>query len=46
MHNYAGYTRPVNYGLGDYIFLGILPHIEREPKPFKDSGKTEMINDN
>ena len=25
MHTYAGYTRPVNYRLGDYIFLGIIP---------------------
>ena len=25
MHNYAGYTSPLNHGLGDYIYLGILP---------------------
>jgi hypothetical protein len=25
MHTNAGYTRPLNYGLGDYIYLGILP---------------------
>ena len=25
MHSYAGYTRPLNSGLGDYIYLGILP---------------------
>ena len=25
MHSYAGYTRPLNVGLGDYIFLGVLP---------------------
>ena len=25
MHSYSGYTRPLNYKLGDYIYLGILP---------------------
>ncbi|XP_028415496.1 uncharacterized protein LOC114540270 [Dendronephthya gigantea] len=25
MHNYVGYTRPLNAGLGDYIYVGILP---------------------
>jgi hypothetical protein len=25
MHNFAGYTRPANYGLGDYLFLGMIP---------------------
>ena len=25
MHSYSGYTRPLNVGLGDYIFLGVLP---------------------
>jgi hypothetical protein len=28
MHNYAGYTCPKNAGLGDYIFLGIIPAIK------------------
>jgi hypothetical protein len=32
MHNYAGYTRPVNYGLGDYIYLGILPTSQARAK--------------
>ncbi|XP_046863102.1 LOW QUALITY PROTEIN: uncharacterized protein LOC124456805 [Xenia sp. Carnegie-2017] len=25
MHSYVGYTRPLNYYLRDYLFLGILP---------------------
>ncbi len=25
MHKYAGYSRPLNSGLGDYIYLGIVP---------------------
>ena len=25
MHSFKGYTRPLNYKLGDYLYLGILP---------------------
>ena len=28
MHSYSGYTKPLNYEQGDYMYLGILPALQ------------------
>ncbi|XP_028406415.1 uncharacterized protein LOC114528883 [Dendronephthya gigantea] len=44
MHTYSpGYARPVNYRLGDYIYLGILPESiarSRSVQGFRSNGKS------
>ena len=44
MHNYAGYTRPLNYGLGDYIYLGILPASRAKYRNIQGFRYEELFN--
>ena len=44
MHNYAGYTRPLNHGLGDYIYLGILPAYLAKARSIQGFRYVELSN--